>query len=371
MDFKKYQKYRWIAFIIASFLLTRFLLLAVGFFSHNMMLENNDKPSDVYHYSQNRLIDMWCRWDCRYYISIATSGYSSPYVPGSDSNYPFSPLFPMIASIFGLLFSFPLAGILVSNTCLFLSLIFLYKLVMIDHSEKAAELSVLFLLVFPTSFFLSSVYSESTFLLFTIAAFYYARKGNFILAGVMGAFSSIARIIGVFIIIPLAIEYFSQNKGKLNFVRMLPFAMIPIPLLIFFYHQFTITGNFFIFFLRQADWGRGSLSLVSAIASVITNPSNYGVIDLMFALLGLVMVIFAFFRIRKSYFTFMVYTWLIPILSGIILGMSRYVLVMFPIYLLMAQFAEKRDDLKLAILFCSTMFLSYFMILFSTWYWVA
>jgi Gpi18-like mannosyltransferase len=56
-----------------------------------------------------------------------------------------------------------------------------------DFDETLVSRAITYLLIFPTTFFFSGVYSESLFLALTVAAFYYARTNRWLLACVLAA----------------------------------------------------------------------------------------------------------------------------------------------------------------------------------------
>ncbi|MEO0597264.1 MAG: hypothetical protein AAF126_14235, partial [Chloroflexota bacterium] len=77
------------------------------------------------------------------------------------------------------------------------ALIFLYRLTAFEFDDETAGRTVFYIAAFPTAFFFSAVYTESTFLLFSVGAFYFARKGEWGWASVMGMLCAGSRIVGV------------------------------------------------------------------------------------------------------------------------------------------------------------------------------
>jgi hypothetical protein len=69
----------------------------------------------------------------------------------------------------------------------------------------AARRTLLYLAVFPTSFFLGAVYSESLYLLLTVAAFLAAMRGRFATAGVAAGLAVLTRPTGVMLLPALAL----------------------------------------------------------------------------------------------------------------------------------------------------------------------
>src|SRR5260221_440815 len=84
------------------------------------------------------------------------------------------------------------------------SVVFFWQkyLLAIGVGEKTTFWSILFLLVFPTSFFFGSVYPSGLFILIFASALYFLEKRNFLFAAVFAFFAPLERLIGLFIIIP-------------------------------------------------------------------------------------------------------------------------------------------------------------------------
>jgi len=149
---------------------------------------------------KNFLIYPWANFDGVRYLSIAGRGYISEAA--------FFPLYPILIRFFsgifgtGATFGFIqfISGLLISNIFFLLSLIIFYKLIRLDFSKKIAKKTILKLLIFPTSFFFASIYSESLFLFLTLLSFYFARKGKWISASISAFFLSVTRLVGVLIL---------------------------------------------------------------------------------------------------------------------------------------------------------------------------
>ena len=75
-----------------------------------------------------------------------------------------------------------------------------------------AALVVLLLLLFPTSIFFNAVYTESLFLLLSVASVYFIRKGRYREAGILGFLAALTRVTGVLLFVLAAVEFFSQKN---------------------------------------------------------------------------------------------------------------------------------------------------------------
>src|SRR4051812_47826642 len=161
-------------------------------------------------------VNMLSRWDAGWYYGIATAGYQ--FVPGQQSNLAFFPAYPLLIRAAHSLIASPeavwwfLSGILVSNVALFVALIYLYLLTRLEFDEEAARRAVIYLLLFPTTLFLSAVYADSLLIALTIGSFFHARRGQWWLAGILAVGATLTRPPGILILIALTVEYAAQCK---------------------------------------------------------------------------------------------------------------------------------------------------------------
>ena len=158
------------------------------------------------------------RWDSQQYLRIAQFGYVNQ---GDAANgIAFFPFYPFLIRIITFDFNYAnLSGLIISNVCSILTVVYLFKLVKLDYSDSVAKKTILFLCIFPTACFLSAVYTESVFLALTIASLYYARNSNWSLAGLLGILSSLTRIAGLVLVPTLVVEYLYQKKWTIRLNR--------------------------------------------------------------------------------------------------------------------------------------------------------
>ena len=137
---------------------------------------NLQEPDTIFSYKKNLFIDALSRWDGGHYIYLANNGYY--YQEDKPSNVAFFPLYPLLIRSFSNITSLdtPISSVIVSNFFFLCALIVLNKLVTLLFGRKVAHLSLVFLVVFPTSFFYSAIYSESVFLFFSITSLYLLEK---------------------------------------------------------------------------------------------------------------------------------------------------------------------------------------------------
>lgn len=325
----------------------------------------------------------WSNFDGVHYLSIAINGYIT--------EARFFPLFPVLIFLlsFGNLF-FPatyLIALILPCILFFCALIIFYKLLRIDYPDKISFETIVYVLIFPTAFFFASVYTESLFLMLSVLSFYLARKGNWLGAVAAGSLLVLTRLVGIFIIPALLIEYFSQNK-KLrpkNFVEI--FAIIFFtPLGLIFYSLFSLQkwGDYLYFLNTHAELGnsRSAENLIFPVQTVFRYMkifSSFPVIqfewwvallELSAFLFGLILLFIARKKkIRTSYFIFALFVFLLPAFSGTFSGLPRYLIVVFPIFIVIALIKSKTVKLIYSLL--SVVLLAILLLFFSRGYFIA
>ena len=226
------------------------------------------------------------------------------------------------------------------------------------------------MLIFPTAFFLNSVYTESLFLFLSFATFYYGLKRKFLYAGIFGLLASLTRVTGVLLFIPIIWEYLNHYKFNLKYVfnlKILPIFLIPLGTFSFFLYHYIKFGNFFLFLEVEKNWGRAFI-FQKGHFEFFSNPAMVNFcLDLFFIIFALVILYFVFRRLSLSYGFYMSATLIIALSTGTFMSIGRYILALFPIYILLASI--KDQHLKQGWIFVSTLFLAMYIILFVNNYW--
>lgn len=340
----------------------------------------NDKHSIV----SNFLLSPWANFDGVYYLIIAANGYT-------ESTAGFFPLFPSVINITTLIFGsthafdtqqYVLALILVSLFFLS-SLIMIHKLVRLDFKNNIAMLTILAMLVFPTSFFYATIYSESLFLLLSLLSFYFARKKKWLWTGIIGVFLSATRLVGVFILPPLLYEYFKYEKSK-SLAKLISILITPLGLISYAIYNFQKWGNPFYFVSVQGNFANNRTvnSIVLFPQAVFRyfkilftlKPNIYewwvAFFELSFFIFALVLFYIAWRKkIRISYLIFGILCFLIPASSGTFSGLPRYILTIFPLFITLALIKNKVFKIVYCIISVALLFL--FFMLFSKGYFIA
>lgn len=320
----------------------------------------------------------WANFDGVHYITIAINGYTF------DGR--FFPLFPFLINLISYFFSgherYLISGFVISNLCFLLALMLLYKLVRKQFSEKIARQSIFFMLIFPTSFFFGSVYSESLFLFLALLSFYFAQKRKWFYASLTGFFLGITRLTGIFILPALIYELLKKEKG--DFKRFLPLLLVPTGLILFAIFNFSKWGDALYFINAHGQLGnsRSVDSIILPFQTIyrylkILTTIPYYQYEYWIAALELSTFLFAAFliyiawkkKINPGFLIFSLFSFLAPVLTGTFSGLPRYVVTIFPIFIVLALIKSK--IFKLIYIVISPILLVIFLTLFTKGYFVA
>ena len=370
--------------VLWPFLITRVGLLAVGVFAMSGMKER--LSGQPWHLSNLPFLDMWGRWDTGWLLSIAKRGYSVEPLYEQETNLNFFPLYPLLMRALASLMpngsdqDFLLAGVIISNACLLVALVFLRRLVLLDFEHCVAKRTLFYLLVFPTSFYFSAVYTEPLFLTLTVMTFYYARKEKWWLAGLCGGLSALTRTIGVFVLIPIAYIYLESRQFKIKQIDWSAAALLLIPLGLapFYIHLYQLTGDPFAFAAAQAVRGRQLTPPPALLGRIYSNlqfqRDHFGayspLVDVLFTIGPLGVIGYSLHRLKPYYLIFALYAWLVPVLCGTLIGMPRYVLIIFPLFITLG-IVGRHQAVNTALVVISSLLSGLFMAMFSLWYFVA
>lgn len=345
---------------------------------------------------ESPFLSYWAKWDSQWYVQIARDGYN--YQPLRQSNVAFFPVYPLLMRLMARLTkdNFVLAGFLVSNLAFFLALVFLYRLAELEFGDRgAAQRTVFYLAFFPTAFFFSAVYTESVYLLLTVATMYFARRHNWLLAALAGMLASATRNLGVLLLALVLWEWLRyhgwsilrihrsatwRNLGgalKHHWHELIIIGAIPLGLL--FYMLF-LRGNFerpFAFIEVQAAWGRqniGPLAVLKrelpALLEVGLTKGNLSRLLNVGATLGaLAMVPFVWRRLGEGYAIYVLILVLVPI-SSAVMSVIRYVLPLFPVFMVLGWWG-RRPAVDRGLLSFFALMLGVLTTLFVNWIFVA
>lgn len=321
------------------------------------------------HLSGNVLLDVASRWDAYSYLAIARDGYTT----AQQANMAFLPLYPFLMRILGAPFggtddAYLAAGVLISNGALVVAVVYLARLVAMDHDAQAGWRAALYLLVFPTSIFLSVVYPESLLLALSIGAVYHARRGEWLVAGALGVLAALTRaFIGAAVALPLAIEGFQRSEARVGIASAI---WAPVAFIAWLGVLWRITGDPMALFTAEANWGVRPASPVQAFADLF-DPKVYGFPYFVLALTLLVgaLVVLSWRFVRPSLAAYASVVFLMSVGTSSLTSSPRYYLTIFPAFVVLAIVGH--PSLGRAYVALGTAVGALFTAMFALWYWVA
>lgn len=331
------------------------------------------------------LIWIWANFDGVNYIYIAREGYGNP-------NFAFFPLLPLLLFIGNKLLAldFTRTGILLTYTAFFTAAYFVYKITRLDYDEKTAFHTLVFLILFPLSFFYGAIYTDALFLLFSTASFYFARKQNWFLAGTLGYFASLTRLPGVILFPVLLLEWYLYQKPRntsllkmakaffkhhVFFVFLIPLGLLTYSLYLEFFHY-----DFLLFQKAMSNWGQGQFVfppqvMYRYVKIFVTASLN---VQYFVALLEFVATIsyfaltyYVFKKVRVSYAVFMFLLLILVPLTGTFAGMPRYLLHLFPGFIALSLLTRSSSKLFIRTIIFFAILQIALAVLFARGYFVA
>jgi hypothetical protein len=335
-----------LAEIILLFLVSRGVLTMVGVLSVSIIARRKGGRLE-WDYPSQSWLDIWGQWDTGWYLDIAKNWYAAEAHYQDYCNYAFFPFYPTLIKLLGaVLGNHYYAGLIISNVSLLGAAILLYKLVELDHDQEVALRSAKYMFIWPTSFVLSGVLSESLFLVLVIGCFYWARKGKWLTAGIAGFFLSLTRVPGVYVAIPLLYEYLKAKNFRLKGIRVdiLSLALLPLGLSVFCVYNYYLTGDFLAFVhIQQSAWGHHFDNPIKTLVQGMFLSEGKPRVAVAAWFTGLTMASLAIFhrKVPLSYLLFCFISLFLPLIKG--LGsMPRYTVVLFPVFILFAQLGKDR-----------------------------
>lgn len=374
-------------FIITIFFFWRIGLFLIAYFGSKLLRFSPSFPySDIWLLPSKLPSWFWgfANFDGVHYLTIAKTGYSANFTQV------FFPLYPLLINIIHKILPFLdliTVGLLLSNLLFLVSLFMLARLLRLDYPEVIVKWFLAFLVLFPTSFYFGSLYTESLFLVLIIGTFYFARRKNWWLAGIFGALASATRLIGILLLPAILWERYTQKKDITYFkkiIRFPPLYLIPLGLISYMLYLQWRFGDALLFWHVQPVFGaqRSGSAIITPFQvlwryfKIITSvPSTqYQWWTAIYELAGFLMALFCLIaaHLKKVRLPYLIFAWLAlitPVLTGTFSSIQRYILIIFPIYLALALIKTKW--LKILILFLFAGLLIVSTVLFTNGFWVS
>jgi Mannosyltransferase (PIG-V) len=329
----------------------------------------------------HNLFTAWERFDALWFLRIADAGYRV-----GDGSAAFFPGYPIvIRAVSFVIGGHPFAAsLLVSNAALFAAICVLYFLTTSELSERVARTTVLFLVIFPTSFFLFAPYSESLFLLLSVTSFWAARRRRWGVAAAAGIVAALTRNVGLLIAPALLVEALQQRgEDRRPLLPTLAAACAPaLGTLGYLAYWGNRTGDWFTPITVQQTWQRSPQfpattlwdGTLEAFRWIGFYPGGYHLVDWLIVVPILLAAAYAAARLRPTFSAYLWLNLLIP-LSYVfharpLMSLPRFALVIFPAIWAMADVTERGWLPRTAVVGISAAGLGMLAMLFANWYYI-
>ncbi len=383
----------WLLQPTLAFGLSRLLIFAAGYLGDTFL------PTAEGHWvadPNSPFLSMWAKWDSQWYVQIARDGYW--FQPLGQSNVAFFPLYPLSMRLVSRFVheNYVLAGFIVSNLAFFLALIYLYRLAELELGNRtAARCAIFYLALFPTAFFFSSVYTESLYVMLSIATMYYARRHQWLGAAVAGLLAAATRNLGVLLWALVMWEWMRYHGWQITrFYRLsawrnllnafrhhwhewLLIAAIPLGMLLYIAFLKTTFDRPFAFIEVQAAWGRQNIGpvavLLRELRALATSEFNQGglsrLLNVGAVLAVLATVPFIWHKLGEGYAIYVLILILVPI-SSAAQSVIRYVLPLFPVFIMLGWWG-RRESVDRVVMATFAILLGVLTTIFVNWGFVA
>jgi hypothetical protein len=321
-------------------------------------------------------------FDGIHYLHIAQRGYID--------EARFFPLYPIAINILSwplrLVVSTPVALIFASLTISFCALMgSLYLLTDLQNLPSSNWRMPLTILAFPTSFFLVATYTESLFLFLALTTLWLIKTKHWYLACVVAALATATRLVGVVVWIALIGEWlnhsgislkislpptihnltksiqqlFSQIVNLITNNKLLSLCLVlsTTPFFVFMWYNHVVWGDslYFLHAHQLLGNGRSAASFINPLITayryikiLTTLPItqyewSVALLEAIFTSGACIGLVWTWHKklVPRSWLLMCGGFLAIPILSGTLTGMPRYVLICFPVYWLINQLPNK------------------------------
>ncbi len=320
-------------------------------------------------------------WDSEFYLSIAVAGYEDPLVTKAQVNlnqfdadplndyqrnmraiplsYAFFPFYPAMIWLFiwplkllgmNAIATATLAAVVVSALGALGGMIALYDLARGELEDSGAWRAAFYLIIFPSGFFLTMVYTEGLFVGLAFGSLALLMRRKWVWAAILAVCAALTRSVGVALVVPMGMILLREVglrhlKALLTPPYLGKVGLTLLPLVAFLAWKVSPLGQ--TFDIIQAAWfGRGFLELGKSWDSWkyafdqafhSGGPSMaYHMMEMFFSVVALAACAFTFRR-HPEITLFSLTVILFALFSGDIQGMYRYVLAAPSLFLFLSK----------------------------------
>lgn len=348
--------------LLISYLSPNFISY-LGFFPYKELLKDYFLPQWIYSFAN---------FDGIHYLLIAQNGYS-------QYEQAFFPLYPIFIKFFSFIFKNYLVSSLVISYVCFLTAFFVFKkyLESMLKNKKQVVWTLIFLIIFPSSFFFGATYTESLFFLTFISSLFFFQKKKYGVSTIFAFFCSLTRLIGIFILIPFLVKILLEKESLGNKIKKY-FLLILSPIIglaSYCYYLLKTTGDPFFFFNSQPAFGANRTTEIIILPRVMfryikifltaAHDFQYYVSLFEFIVFILVFSVLIYelinlfkkkesikcFSSRLGLNLFSLTNIVLPTLTGTFSSLPRYALFSFSFFIVLSSIKRKCVKITIAIVF--------------------
>jgi hypothetical protein len=394
--------------VLAPFLSSRAMVLAVGFLA--VVVVGYAPNAPPFRISRNEFVNLPLRWDAGWYLQIALDGYQYSRSSRGQQNIAFFPAYPVLTRVTAAWLGtrssgfgdeirgdraeweyfqhrrIVLAAMIVSLGAFAWALVYLHRLARELLDPDTARGAVLLACAYPYALFFSAMYTESLFLLVSVAAFYHLYRGEHARAALWGLVAGLTRPNGCLLAIPLAIVALQpawaagraagHAQWRRSAAALAAAAMPGIGMLIYSAYLYRLTGRALAWMDAHQAWGRVATDVEALLSDRFTYIYDQGIytysisqpIELLNAvplLVALLLVVPIVRRLGLAYGVLIVVMLLPPLLRGGFLSLGRVTATLFPLFLYGAWFLRGESRSSVALAFAGLQ--AFLAVLFFTW----
>ena len=315
------------------------------------------------------------RWDAAHYIRLIEEGYQGYTENGQHLFLVFFPGYVWAARLLRLVIpSTALAGTALSCLCYGGACCYLYRLAGEAYNGRVARDALLYMSLFPFSFFSGLVMTEGLFLLATTGACWYAWRGKWLAFGLFGALAALTRMTGLLVIAVGVIRLLEAYRpleppvGKSlgrcwkPLLLRLPLTLLPaVGTLLYLLLNLWVDGDPFAFASHQEHWHQGYLWISQVVEYIgrylgdnLGSSFGWAVWAPALALFVVGLALLYWAALRKGHpagllaygFCFFVATYSLSWL----LSAGRYLSTCFVLFLFLAKLTQRHPALRAALL---------------------
>jgi mannosyltransferase PIG-V len=334
------------------------------------------------------------RWDSTWFMSIAADGY------GGGGREAFFPLYPLVLAVGGAAGQMLVVGAVLSTAFAAVALTLLHRLVAIDYGAAVARGAVVAMAFMPMSFFLSAVYSESLFLMLSVGAVYAARTDRWAWAGILGFLAATTRSAGVLLVVPLFALWWDARGRRVPDLGWL--VLLPAGVGAYCLYLWAAGGDPGAPFAAQEVWFRtfagpfvgawdGAVAAVDGARQLLSGSrepvfftqaggdpfvvARHNLELFAWLVAGLGALVLGLRRLPLAYLGYVVVALALPLSYPVVpqplMSLPRFLLVLFPLAIAVAAWADEGRRRGPVLLACGAVGLAVYSGIFATWHWVA